>query len=131
MARTSLSGSQGELVIEREVIPVHYLSDIDANWTFTDAAGHRHYCEYEAADHYPTLARVQDETYWCETCGDKHEVAHLECRQCGERITPGTAGPGTRYIPGMITCTFNGEVISLERATEIAAGWETARSARG
>ena len=62
MPRTVLSGRQGELVIEHDVIPVHYLSDIDADWTFTDAAGHRHHCEYDAADRYPTLTQVPGST---------------------------------------------------------------------
>jgi hypothetical protein len=124
MARTTLTGPQGVLDVQREVIPVHYLSDIDANWRFTDAAGHAHHCEYEAADRYPTLRRVTDETYWCESCRDEHELDHLECRQCGERIVPGTAGPGTKHIQGMTTYTFNGEEISPERAREIVAGWK-------
>lgn len=127
MTRVSLTGPQGELVIEREVIQVSYLSDIDASWTFTDAAGHRHYCDYDAADHYPTLILVTDETYWCETCQDEHELTHLGCRQCGETIRPGTTGPGIRYIPGMMTCTLDGEVISPERAQEIAMEWSAAR----
>lgn len=123
MPKTTLSGPRGELVIEREIIPVHYLSDIDANWTFTDAAGHEHHCEYEAADHYPTLRRVTEGTWWCEDCEDEHESTHLACRLCGETIRPGTTGPGTKYIPGMITATFNGELISRERAEQIAAEW--------
>lgn len=127
MTRFTLSGQQGELVIEREIIPVNYLSDIDASWKFTDAAGHPHHCEYEAADHYPTLRQVTDEPWWCEDCEDEHESTHLECRQCGEAICPGTTGPGTRYIPSMITCTLNGELITREQADQVIAKWERAR----
>ena len=123
MTRTTLSGPQGTLSIEREIIPVHYLSDIDANWRYTDAHGHEHYCDYGAADHYPTLREVLDETYWCGDCGDEHELSHLECRQCGEKIRPGTTGPGVTYIPGMITYTFNGEIITPERAQQLIDGW--------
>jgi hypothetical protein len=124
MAKTTLSGRAGVLEVEREVIPVHYLSDIDAGWRFTDAAGHEHHCEYEAPDHYPTLVRVTDETYWCDTCGDEHELDHLECRQCGERIRPGTTGPGTKFIQGLITYTLDGEPITEERARELIAEWD-------
>ena len=123
MARTTLTGPRGELVIERQVIPVHYLSDIDADWAFTDAAGHPHHCEYRGADHYPTLRRVVYERYWCEDCEDEHELEHRECRQCGEVIRPGTTGPGTRYIQGLLTCTLDGELISEERAMALAAEW--------
>jgi hypothetical protein len=124
VARTTLTGSQGELVMEREVIPVNYLSDIDADWRFTDAAGHEHHCEYEAADPYPTLRRVVYETYWCDTCEDEHELERLECRLCGEKVRPGTTGPGTRFIQGVLTCTFNGEPVTEERARELVAGWD-------
>jgi hypothetical protein len=121
MTRTSVSGPRGELIIEREVIPVHYLSDIDAGWTFTDGHGHAHHCEYEAADHYPTLTLVTDGTYWCADCEDEHELSHLECRQCGEEIRPGITGPGVKYIQGAVTCTFNGEPVTQEQARQIAA----------
>lgn len=124
MAKTTLSGKQGVLEVEREVVPVNYLSDLDANWKFTDAAGHEHYCEYDARDHYPTLIRVTDETYWCESCDDEHELEHQECRQCGEHIRPGATGPGTKFIPGLITYTFNGEIITAEQAREIVAEWD-------
>jgi hypothetical protein len=127
MARTTLTGPQGELVIEREIISVNYLSDIDANWLFTDAHGHRHYCDYEAPDHYPTLRQVTDEVFWCEDCEDEHERTHLECRLCGEMVRPGTTGPGTKFIPGLITATFNGEPVTPERARQIAAEWSVPR----
>ncbi len=123
MAKTTLTGRMGELVMEREVIPVNYLSDIDAGWRFTDAAGHEHHCEYEAADHDPTLRRVTDDVYWCEDCDDEYEYTVLLCRQCDEEIRPGTTGPGTRFIQGLLTCTLNGEVITEERARELVAEW--------
>jgi hypothetical protein len=121
--RSSVSGPQGHLVVEREIIPVHYLGDIDADWTYTDDAGHRHHCEYEAADRYPTLIRVRDGTYWSEDYQDELEVTHLECRQCGEAIQPGMTGPGTRYVSGPVTATLDGEPVSLDRAKQLAAEW--------
>lgn len=123
MTRTTLSGPQGTLSVEREVIPVSYLTDIDADWRYTDAHGHRHHCEYEAADHYPTLRRVVYEMYWCDDCEDEHELSRLECRQCGEVITPGMTGPGTKFIAGLITYTLNGEEITPERAQQIIEQW--------
>jgi hypothetical protein len=123
MTRVTMTGNKGTLDVQREVIPVHYLSDIDANWRFTDAAGHAHHCEYTASDHYPTLIRVTDETYWCGDCDDEHELARLECRQCGEHVTPGITGPGTKFLQGAVTYRFNGEVVSEERAREIIAEW--------
>ncbi len=127
MPRSVLSGSAGELVIECEAIPVWYLSDIDGGWRFTDAAGHLHHCEYDAADHYPTLTRVVEETYWCENCGDEHEASRLECRQCGEAIAPGTTGPGVKYVSGITTFTLNGEPVSREEAQRVVAEWPGCR----
>lgn len=127
MTRATLSGPRGELVFEREVIPVHYMNDIDGDWRFTDAAGHRHHCEYRGADHYPTLARVVYHTGWDEDCGEEYELTHLECRQCGEEVTPGMTGPGTKFIQGVLTCTLDGEYITEERAMALAAKWRTAR----
>jgi hypothetical protein len=115
------------LSIERAMIPVHYMTDIDGSWRFTDAAGHPHHCAYDAADHYPTLTLVTAtrETYWCSDCEDEHEHedAHLECRQCHEVVRPGMTGPGVKYISGQVTCTLDGEIISEEQARALAAEW--------
>lgn len=123
MARTTLTGPGGTLELNREVIPVHYMSDIDAAWTFTDTAGHRHHCAYDAADHYPTLRTVLDGRWWCGDCDDEHEDSHLECRQCGQAITPGMTGPGTKFIAGLTTYTLDGEEITEEQAMALAAEW--------
>jgi hypothetical protein len=121
----------GELRIEQDVIPVHYESDLDPGWRFTDAAGHEHYYVYVylGGEHYPTLAYVVDE--WCHSDHDMFgggydedghpAVAHYECRICGEHVTPGMRGPGTTYVPGMHQVFLNGEPISRERAEEILA----------
>jgi hypothetical protein len=125
MPSARISGQRGTLEMNREVIPVHYMSDIDPSWTHTDKAGHRHHCEYDAPDHYPTLILVTDCTYWCESCHDEHDDSHLECRQCGEEIRPGMTGPGVRYIAGLVTYTLDGQEISEERARELIAEWRT------
>lgn len=100
--------------VEREMINFDYMSDIDANWKYTDKAGHRHYCDYDGSVHYPTLAVIQDGTWWCEDCGDEHEDSHLACLQCGERITPGTTGPGRKWIPGRVNATIDGEPATMD-----------------
>jgi hypothetical protein len=119
VSRTEITDSGGRtLTVAREDIRVDYLSDIDASWKFTDAAGHAHRCDYDAADHYPTLRLVWDETYWCEACRDEHEVAHRECRLCGEVIVPGTTGPGTKWLRGTAGYFIDGEPATQEQARE-------------
>jgi len=100
--------------VQQQMINVDYMSDIDGNWKHTDKAGHQHWCEYDAQDHYPTLKEVRGETYWCGDCRDEHEDSHLECRLCGEMITPGTTGPGSKWIPGMVEATIDGEPATME-----------------
>lgn len=113
----------GELRVESEVIPVHYLSDIDGAWRFTDSHGHEHYCDYDAADHYPTLREVYQEPFYCQDCGETHTdlVDHLECRLCGETVRPRTTGPGTKYLRGPVSYYLDGQPISGERAAELLA----------
>lgn len=80
-------------------------SSPDETWTFTDAAGHEHHYDHG----YPTLAWIVEEQHWCDgTEGiynhDGHwvdDVAHWECRICGEVIEPRLHPPGrTVYVPG-------------------------------
>ena len=119
--RFAVSGPRGELAVEKEMIRVGYESDLDAGWLFTDVAGHVHYCDYAAAEHYPTLLLVTDGSYYCPDCRDEHEDSHLECRRCGERIIPGRTGPGTITLGGQAVYTFNGEPVSQEHALRILA----------
>jgi hypothetical protein len=106
------------LRIIHEETPVNYLNDIDANWRFTDAVGHEHHCEYEAIYHWPTLREVVDNTSWCEDCEDNHEDTHFECRLCGEHITPGMTGPGTKFIQGMTLYFIDNEPVTKTEAEE-------------
>lgn len=117
----------GRLQYTQQMTEVHYESDLDRNWTYTDTAGHRHHCDYHAPDHYPTLRVVVDRTYWCEDCHDEHEDSHLECRQCGETIRPGHTGPGTICVPGLQGFTLNGYPVTKEQAAGLVAGDITAK----
>jgi hypothetical protein len=130
-SQTSITTPDGELIISRDLIRVDYLSDLDRNWEFTDAAGHQHHCDYDAADHYPTLRDVTDGAYWCGDCREEHGDSHWECRLCGEHIQPGLTGPGTIYRPGMISATFNGHPVSMEQASQILARYKQEMENRG
>lgn len=121
MSETSVTGPDGRVLrVTRDVIRVDYLSDISASWKFTDAAGHVHHCEYDAADHYPTLREISDGTWWCADCRDEHEDSHLECRLCGEQVTPGMTGPGTKWLPGLTEYLIDGEPVTPEQAQAFA-----------
>lgn len=118
---TSLIARDGHVIkVTNDMIPVHYLSDIDANWHFTDTAGHEHRCEYSAADHWPTLKEVAEEGYWCADCDEEHEDVHLECKLCGEHIQPGMTGPGTKFIQGLTSYFIDDEPVTREQALVFA-----------
>jgi hypothetical protein len=119
MSESAITGPDGRtLRVISDMIRIDYLSDINADWKFTDAAGHEHHCDYDAADRYPTLREVWDGTWWCDDCRDEHEDTHLECRQCGEHIRPGMTGPGTKWVPGLTECLIDGEPVTPEQARE-------------
>jgi hypothetical protein len=112
-------GEFGELVISTEQVEItSMLPRPDHLWRHTDRQGHEHYW---TDDGYPTLRRVDDETYWCGDCDDEHTDSHWECAQCGERVEPGMSGPSgfREFIPGPTSYTLNGEPISKERAEQI------------
>jgi|HubBroStandDraft_2_1064218.scaffolds.fasta_scaffold54488_6 hypothetical protein len=146
MVSSRIRVPEGELRIEREVIPVHYQSDVDRRWRFTDAAGHEHaYAEDfpgsfgdrlrdDRARHYPTLRPLYEAAGYCGRCNDYHDdrdiIVRYECPLCGETIRPGTTGPGTIYIPGMISAYLNDQPISQEEAERIIAARAAAESER-
>ena len=70
---------------------------------------------YNAVHDYvtPTLLWVKDgEEFW-EDDDEPHDVGHLECRQCGEHVSPGyTADTYRVYIPGLRWYRINGESVS-------------------
>jgi hypothetical protein len=119
VSETSVTGPGGRVLsITAERIRVDYMTDMDADWKFTDAAGHGHWCDYDGALHYPTLREVSDGTWWCEDCQDEHENTHLECRWCGETIRPGITGPGTRWLPGRQEYWIDGLPVTPAQAHE-------------
>lgn len=96
----------------------------DERWRFTDAAGHEHRYERQAAgDYYPTLRWFVTERYWRADCEDEHTEGEWICPLCDEVITPGTAGPDMfrRYVPGRTTYYLGDEEISEARYRELEA----------
>jgi hypothetical protein len=127
VSETSVTGPDGRVLsITTEMVRVDYMTDMDANWKFTDAAGHAHYCDYDAAVHYPTLREVSDGTWWCGSCRDEHEDTHLECRACGEPVKPGMTGPGTKWLPGPRYYWIDGVPATPEQAHEFLEQTRTA-----
>jgi hypothetical protein len=122
MGETSVTGPDGRVLsITTEMVRVDYLTDMDANWKFTDAAGHGHWCDYDGVLHYPTLHEVSDGTWWCGSCRDEHEDTHLECRACGETVRPGVTGPGTKWLPGLRDYWIDGVPVTPEEALQFLA----------
>ncbi len=121
-------GGFGELRIETDMIDVTSIGpEPDPDWDYTDHHEHRHF-HSDTEDPYPTLKWVIDYRYWCEDCHDEHTEGHRACKQCDERISPGTMHfPGRRYVPGLPECYLNGEPISPERARELIVSMEADR----
>lgn len=109
----------------------------DTGWTVVDANGHEHrwYVDGKPAMEYdptkqhetPTLIWVKDYEELADGEDDPVAMGHLECRQCGEHITPQyTADTHRRYIPGSRWFRINGEYVSPEeyerRANEANRG---------
>jgi hypothetical protein len=118
MTSIEYSGDFGTLRVETDMIDVtSNLPRPDKAWTYTDRAGHDHRWDHG----YPTLVVVDEETYWCEDCGDEHTDSHYECPRCGEEIRPGLVGPSLHreYIPGRTEYLLNGEPISEDEARRI------------
>lgn len=89
------------------------LPERDPDWTFTDAAGHRHFYDGRRVPTllrrhgYPTLETVEVGTYFCHDCCEEHTEYETRCPLCSEVITPGTRPPnpfGT-VIPGVTEIT--------------------------
>lgn len=99
---------------ECDQIDVTSLHRPAVGWVFVDAAGHSHEwwavgaaapaTSYDPRQAYdvPTLVLVKDgEEFW-EDDDEPHDVGHLECRQCGERVEPAyTADTYQQFVPGL------------------------------
>lgn len=116
----ALNLPEGELTFEQDGEWIHGSRRVpDPKWRTTDSHGHEHR-HTEGPDLYPTLTTVQGEPYWCADCRDEHQDSWYECRQCGEKITPGTRVDTTpKYIAGPVHYYWNGDPITTEQAGEI------------
>jgi len=108
-----------------DVIDVTSMHRPDITWRFVDAAGHDHrWCVHGApADRYdptatydtPTLITVSDGWGIDADDGESVEWTHMECRECGEKITRGyTADEYQQYMPGLRWCRIDGVTVSRE-----------------
>lgn len=109
--------------VEREQIDVTSCHRADPTWQFVDAQGHHHQwyvagqpaTSYRPEERYdtPTLIWVKDgEEYWDDS-DEPHPIGHLECRQCGEHVSPGYTADTTRqFIPGLARYRINDEDVS-------------------
>lgn len=110
------------------LVEVTSLHRPDTAWRFVDVRGHEHrwYIGETPAESYtpgavyttPTLIWIKDgEEYW-EDDDEPHDVGHLECRQCGEHVTPGYRADDTpQYMAGLRHYRINGESVSPDEFT--------------
>ncbi len=106
----------------------------DVSWVYIDRESHVHRWQtggqpatsYSPTCAYttPTLVWVKDgEEYW-DGDDEPHPVGHLECAQCGDRVTPGyRADDTTQYVPGLRWFRINGHLVTPE---EYDARWRAA-----
>lgn len=117
----------GGLIFEMhtELMDVTSLRRPDTSWRVIDANGHEHrwYVNGQPAASYdpeksyetPTLVWVKDGEEQWDDDDEPHDIGHLECRECGEHISPRyTADTTTQHIPGIVSCRINGERVSPE-----------------
>lgn len=88
----------------------------DPVWRTRDSHGHEHHYA-DAINRYPTLQLVSGEPYWCDGCCDEHRDTWYECRQCHDKITPGTRiDHNPKWIAGPTYYSLDGEPISEDEA---------------
>lgn len=125
MTRRTLDGHTFEVERSVDLIDVTSMQRADEAWTFVDDAGHEHYWTFngvrgtykpDAKTVIPTVRRVVTGVdYWPD--GDSYEIAHLECKECGQKVTPRyTSDDVKQYIPGLqrVTYYFDGKRVSEE-----------------
>lgn len=115
-----------------EFVDVTMLHRPDTNWRYVDKHGHEHrwYVEGQPVTIYrpqnqhqtPTLKWVFEEWGYYED-GERYQIGHHECVDCGEHIEPRyTADDTKQMIPGLRWYQINGQSVSREeferRATE-------------
>ncbi|MCR4375619.1 MAG: hypothetical protein NUW22_12300 [Acidobacteria bacterium] len=108
-----------------DVVEVTSIRRPDTSWRKVDQLGHSHcwYTDGAPADSYrpdhcyvtPSLVWVKDGETFYEDDDEPHDVGHLECRECGEKIEPGyTADTMSQHIPGMRRFRIDGVSVSEE-----------------
>lgn len=114
------------LEIETQLIDVKAMTEPDPRWRYTDAEGHSHEPQAASEGHllYPTLRQETGPADWCEDCGDEHTDAWFVCRQCGERVTPGTRTGTSKMIRGFTSYTLDGVRVSEADAREFIAEYQ-------
>lgn len=121
------------LEISTEMIDVSTMIEPNPFWSFTDAAGHDHSASMAQPDKvtYPTLILKSGPTDWCDgDCDDDHWDAWFECRQCGEKIRPGTRAGQRRMIPGMTEYLLDGEPVGPDEARAFVTSYQQAMNHR-
>lgn len=75
----------------------------DPGWHYTDLAGHEHDHRRELL--VETYDDPDDDPVYIDEDGEEWNApTHLECRECGEWIEPGTLPPSpfAEYVPGVV-----------------------------
>ena len=121
--------------VECDPIEVTMLNRPDEGWSHTDSHGHEHFWTFRGKrGHYsptakaelPTLRRVVTGTGYYPD-GEPYDIAHYECRECGERVEPRSKTDDYRqFIPGPRRCYINDEPVTPE-AFEAAVRAEAER----
>lgn len=113
-----IEGNGHVVEIERDFIEATFMghSEVDPKWRYTDKAGHEH-------SEVALLKEVVEYDWWCDDCRDRHEMTHLECPRCGEKIEPKLiwVPGGTSYIQGYTTYMLDGERVTKEVAEDAVA----------
>lgn len=111
--------------IETSLFEVTSLRRPDTGWRFTDAQGHEHrwFEDGQQADGYnpsakhstPTLKWVKTGEEYYDGDDEPHDVGHLECIQCGQRVDPKyTADTNRQYAKGLAYCYINDQCVPSE-----------------
>jgi len=115
--------------VQCDMIDVTSMSRPDTDWRYTCRGGglHAWYRDQapassyrpEARYHTPTLRWVHDGWGYYED-GERYEIGHHECAQCGEHITPRrTADTSQQFVPGLRHYFADGVPVSKEEFERI------------
>jgi hypothetical protein len=136
--KTTFKGMQIEAGCE--MIDVTSNHRPDTSWRHVDERGHVHqwHANGEPARGYspmdkhdvPTLQYLVDEI-WTDQFGERRELGHNECKQCGEHIEPRhTADTHKQMIPGLRWFKINGRDATEEEVRELQKQFESEQRSR-